>query len=120
VKWLLLCFLPLIAGLLSMMAFDPKAALEVAARAGLLPSDAPVSGSWKELFGDMGSGLAKSESAALRVEHFFRLFGPGRFVVFLGALLAEVSFFGGVLAGMKKNKQDKMQKQMAAAERKRR
>ena len=119
-KWLLLCFVPLIAGILNMMAFDPKLALEAAAARGHLPADAPVSESWKALFADMGSALAKKEDAALRVEHFWRLFGPGRFFVFLGGLLAEISFFGGVLGGAKQNKLEKQARQMAAAERKRR
>ena len=58
--------------------------------------------------------------AATRVEGFWRLFGPGQFFVFLGALIAELGFVGGVIGGAKKNKADQKQKQMAAAERKRR
>jgi hypothetical protein len=118
-KWLLLCVFPLIAVLMNMMAFDPKAALEVAAARGWMPAEATHSESWKALFGDIGSALAKSQDAATRVENFWRLFGTGQFFVFLGALLAEIGFFGGVMGGAKKNKLDKQQKQMAAAERKR-
>lgn len=118
-KWLLFCFVPLLAIVMNMMAFVPADALQFAASRGWLPADAPVSGSWKELFSDMGSALAKNADAALRVEHFWRLFGPGQVFVFLGALSAELGFFGGVVGGAKKNKQDKQQKQMAAAERKR-
>ncbi len=118
-KWLFLCFVPLFAVLMNMIAFSPADALQFASARGWLPADAPVSGGWKELFGDIGSALGKNAEAALRVEHFFRLFGPGQVFVFLGALFAEAGFFGGVLGGAKKNKQEKQQKQMAAAERKR-
>lgn len=119
-KWLGLSFLPFVAILMNMIAFVPADALAAAAARGWLPADAPVSAGWKELFADMGSALAKNAEAAARVEHFWRLFGTGQVFVFLGAVLAEMGFIGGVLGGAKKNKQEKQQKQMAAAERKRR
>ncbi|MCC7066244.1 MAG: hypothetical protein IT456_25850 [Planctomycetes bacterium] len=119
-KWLLFCVFPLVAVIMNMTAFDPKAAHEVAAARGWLPTDATFSESWKALFGDIGSALGKSQEAATRVENFWRLFGTGQFFVFLGALMAELGFFGGVLGGAKKNKMDMQAKQMAAAERKRR
>ena len=75
--------------------------------------------SWKELFGDIGSALAKDSEAALRVEGFWRLLGVGNFFVFLGALIAELGFIGGIVGGAKQNKADQKAKQMAAAERKR-
>lgn len=118
-KWLLLCVIPLIAIIMNMTAFDPKAVFDAGANKWL-PADAQYSDSWKTMFKDAGSALAKSADAALRVEHFWRLFGPGQFFVFFGALLAELGFFGGVLGGARQNKQQKQQKQMAAAERKRR
>jgi hypothetical protein len=43
----------------------------------------------------------------------------GQFFVFLGALIAELGFIGGIVGGAKKNKADKKAKMMAAAERKR-
>lgn len=119
-KWLLLCVIPLLAILMNMIAFDPKEALEIAAARGWMPADAAHSESWRALLSDMGSALAKNAEAADRVANFWRLFGTGQFFVFLGALLAELGFFGGVVGGAKKNKQDKQAKQMAAAERKRR
>jgi hypothetical protein len=119
-KWLLFCVFPLVAMIMNMSAFDPKAALEVASAQNWLPANATYSESWKALFSDIGSALGKSQEAATRVENFWRLFGTGQFFVFFGALMAELGFFGGVLGGAKKNKMDKQAKQMAAAERKRR
>lgn len=118
-KWLLLCVAPLMAVVINMTMFDPAEAHKVAVAHGWMPADATFSESWKALFGDMGSGMAKNAEAATRVENFWRLFGPGQFFVFLGAVMAELGFFGGVLGGAKKNKQDKQAKMMAAAERKR-
>jgi len=120
-KWLLLSAIPLIAGIWNMIAFDAEAALQLAKARAWLPAEATTSLSWKDLFGDMWAGLGRRDvEAALEAETFWRLYGPGRFFVLLGALLAELGFLGGVLGGAKQNKQMKQQKQMAAAERKRR
>jgi hypothetical protein len=119
-KWLLFCLIPFGAIVMNILAFVPADAFAVASARGWMHADAAYSGSWKELFADMGSALMKSSEAAMRVENFWRLFGPGQFFVLLGAVLAEMGFFGGVLGGAKKNKQDKQAKQMAASERKRR
>ncbi len=119
-KWLLFCFAPLLAVGMNLMTFDPDAAHKLASARGWIAADALPSVGLKAMFADMGSALAKSEEAATRVENFWRLFGTGQIFVFLGALLAELGFFGGVLGGAKKNKQDRQQKQMVASERKRR
>lgn len=121
-KWLLLCVIPLVAGIMNLIGYDPEASLKLAQGNGILPSGAGVS-TWKTLMSDMFAAGRPSEEAPLaaaRVENFWRLFGPGRFFVFLGGLVAELGFFGGVLGGAKKNKQERQQKQMAASERKRR
>ena len=103
-----------------MAAFDATAVQQTAVAAGYVRADMPFSADWKSMFGDIGSALAKNPEAATRVEGFWRLFGPGQFFVFLGALIAELGFLGGIIGGAKKNKDDQKQRQMAAAERKRR
>ena len=45
--------------------------------------------------------------------------GPGNVMIFLGALIAEAGFIMGVVGGAKQNKNATKQKQMAAAERRR-
>lgn len=118
-KWLLAAMVPLIATGWGLAGFDPVAAHDAARAHGWLTSDVPFSGDFKAMLGDIGSTLAKNEDAPVRVENFWRLFGPGRFFVFLGALIAEVGFVMGVVGGHKQNKAQAKQKQMAAAERRR-
>ena len=84
-----------------------------------MASETPFSADWSVMFSDIGSTLAKNKEAPLRVENFWRLFGPGQFFVFLGALLAELGFVMGVVGGAKQNKNVAKQKQMKAAERRR-
>lgn len=119
-KWLMFAAIPLIATIWNMALFDPGAAHGMARTMGWLASDVPFSGSWKEMFGDVGAALAKNAEAAVRVENFWRLFGPGQFFVFVGAAIAELGFVAGIVGGAKQNKQEQKQRQMAAAERKRR
>jgi hypothetical protein len=121
-KWLLASAIPLVAGIMGLIGYDPEASLAVAKSHGFLPQDAQVS-TWKTLFGDLfaaGRPSAEAPLAAMKVENFWRLFGVGKVFVLLGALFAELGFFGGVLGGAKKNKQDQRARQMAATERKRR
>lgn len=117
--WLVFCFIPLFAVILNIVAFDAKEAYDAAVASDIIQGPFDYSASWGDLFSDMGGALGKDNDAALRVGHFFRLFGPGQIFVFLGAVWAELGFFGGVLGGAKKNKQLKQQKQMAAAEKRR-
>lgn len=121
-KWLLACAIPLVAGIMGLVGYDPQAALAAAQAQGFLPQSAEVS-TWKELFGNLfAAGRPSSEApiAAMKVENFWRLYGVGKIFVLLGAFVAEVGFFGGVLGGAKKNKQDRQSRQMTATERKRR
>ena len=124
-KWLLLCFIPLLAQTMNLIGYDAPAAIESARQWGSLHGNAMLEPGygWNSLFGDMGLALSKkveSADAAMRVELFFRAFGTGRFFVFLGALLAEFFVIAGIAGGAKKNKEQKQARMTQAAERKRR
>lgn len=124
-KWLLLCFVPLVAQTLNLMGYDASAAIEMARQSGSLPGSAMLEQgyTWSHLFSDMGLALAKqaeSNDAANRVELFFRCFGTGRLYVFLAALLTEVVFIAGIAGGAKQNKIQKQARMSQGAERKRR
>ena len=121
-KWLLFAAVPLIGSAIGMSGFDPAAAHATAVKAGWIAGGEWMtwSADWKSAFGDLGSAAMKSSEAAARVEGFWRLLGVGNVFVFLGALIAELGFIGGIVGGAKKNKADQKQKQLAVAERKRR
>lgn len=124
-KWLLLCFIPLLTQTMNLIGYDAPAAIESARQWGSLHGNAMLEPgyTWGSLFADMGLALSKkveSADAALRVELFFRAFGTGRLFVFFGALLAEVVFIAGIAGGAKKNKEQKQARMAQAAERKRR
>lgn len=121
VFWVGMCFVPLLAIVMNLVAFDPMAARTAAIEMGWLkdlPSTMP-SASLGEMFADIGGALAKKAEPAAKVEYFWRLFGPGQIFVFLGALLAEFAFIGGIVGGAKKNSAEKKAKMMAIAEKKR-
>lgn len=120
-KWLLVAALPAIAAGWTVLGFDPAQAAETARSMGYVSEDLVFSASWGDAFGDMFKVLKKDPDPMipLRVEGFWRLLGPGNVLVFLGALLAEVGFVMGVVGGAKQNKQATRQKQMKAAERRR-
>jgi hypothetical protein len=121
-KWLLFAAVPLVGSMLGMAAFDPAEAHATALKAGWLREGDWLTWSenWKSAFADLGSAAAKDSAAGARVGGFWRLLGVGNVFVFLGALLAELGFIGGIIGGAKKNKADQKQKQLAVAERKRR
>lgn len=120
-KWLLFAAVPLIGSLMAMISFDPAVAHANAVQAGWLKEGTwlTYSETWKAAFSDMGSALMKNPEAGARVEGFWRLLGVGNVFVFLGALIAELGFVAGIVGGAKQNKADAKQRQMAAAERKR-
>ncbi|MGE3171236.1 MAG: hypothetical protein AB7O97_01340 [Planctomycetota bacterium] len=131
-KWLGLCLIPMIAQILNMVDYDAKVALDAAQHWGVISGNAelmaPEAGrddpyTWGTMFSDAVLALSKkleSPQAAERVGIFFRCFGTGKVFVFLGALLAEFFFIAGIVGGAKQNKQQKVQRMAAAAERKRR
>lgn len=120
-KWLLFAAVPLIGSVTHLIGFDAAAAHTQATKAGWMQAGDwfTFSASWADMFKDMGAAVMKDPEAAVRVEGFWRLLGVGNMFVFLGALLAELGFVGGIVGGAKKNKADKAARQQAAAERKR-
>jgi hypothetical protein len=118
-KWLLFSMFPLIGGAWTLIVFDPVVAHQSALNLGYLSTDIPYSHTWSDLFSDIGSSLAKKKDAPMRVEGFWRLMGPGNVMIFIGALIAEAGFIMGVVGGAKQNKNATKQKQMKAAERRR-
>ena len=124
-KWIGLCMFPLLAQLMNLMSYDAHKCYVAATESGWtkgLPSLAEAYG-LKQLFADMGTALGKSgeaADAAGRCEAYFRCFGTGRFLLFLGALLTEVYFILGIVGGVKKNNEQKAARQAQSADRKRR
>jgi hypothetical protein len=121
VKWLMFAAIPLIGSIMALVSFVPQAAYERATQAGWLTPGPWFSYSpdWKTMFADIGAAIMKDREAPLRVEGFWRLLGVGNVIVFLGGLVAELGFVLGIIGGARKNKADAKQKQMAAAERRR-
>ena len=118
-KWLLFSLVPLIGSGMALFTFDAAAAYEVAQQRGWLPADLAFSATWSDLFSDIGSALAKSEDAPIRVGNFWRLLGPGNVLVFFGALLAEAGFLMGLVGGARQSQQQRRAHEVAAAERRR-
>jgi len=120
-KWLLFAAVPLVGSILNMTAFDPVAAHAQAQKAGWMQHGDwfTFSASWADMFKDMGAAIMKDAAAGAKVEGFWRLLGVGNVFVFLGALMAELGFIGGIFGGFKKNKADKAARLQASAERKR-
>lgn len=120
-KWLLFAAVPLIGSILNLTAFDATAAHAQAIKAGWMKEGDwfTFSASWADMFKDMGGAIMKDAAASVRVEGFWRLLGVGNVFVFLGALMAELGFVGGIVGGAKKNKADKAARMQASAERKR-
>jgi len=111
--------LPLIGCGYALFTFDVAAAHEAARTLHYLDTDITFSQSWGALFSDMGGTVMEKMDAPARVAGFWRLLGTGNVLVFFGALIAELGFIMGVVGGVKQNKNATKQKQMAAAERRR-
>ena len=118
-KWLLASMIPAIGAGYALFTFDAVAAHEAALRLNYIGTDIPFSATWGDMFSDMVSTIKKNQDAPVKVEGFWRLLGPGTVLVFLGALLAEAGFIMGIVGGAKQNKNATRQKQMKAAERRR-
>ncbi|GAB4150100.1 MAG: hypothetical protein Fur0037_18540 [Planctomycetota bacterium] len=117
-KWIALCFVPFLVELMNLISAFDSAAVKDAIQGG-----AVIAKDWREVFSSIATSLGKSSDAAaagLKVDNFFRSFGPGKIFVFLGAALAELFFLWSIFGATRKIKQDKIAKQAAAAERRRR
>ncbi len=114
-KWVGLALIPFLVQLMNLIgAFDAPAVAAYVA-------ENKTVGSWGDLFAALkGSVIDKDAAMALKVENFFRAFGTGKIVLFVGALLAELFFVTAIFGGAKKNKENKMARAAAAPERKRR
>lgn len=118
-KWLMFSMFPMIGGAWTMLVFDPAKAAELALASGWISESMVYSATWGDLFSDIGSTIAKDAKAPARVEGFWRLLGPGHVMVFVGGFMAEAGFIMGIVGGAKQNKNATKQKQMKAAERRR-
>lgn len=120
-KWLLFCVFPLIGSGWTVFGFDPLLAHEAAVAHGWWPDGAKFSASWGDMFSDLSSIRPRGTdlAPAARVEGFWRLMGTGHVLVFAGALMAEAGFIMGIVGGAKQNKNATKEKQMKAAQRRR-
>lgn len=121
-KWVGLAVIPFIVQLMNLIG-----AFGAPAVANWPRGNGPIASSWGGLFDAMKGSIpflaADQESqmrAALEVENFFRAFGTGKVVLFVGSLLTVVFFFTAVMGGAKKVSEQKQARSAAAAERKRR
>lgn len=114
-KWVVLALVPFIVELFNLVsAFDAPAVRDY------IDKDMTVA-SWGELFESVQLSLFQKDAAAgLKVENFFRAFGTGKVVLFVGALLAELFFIMAIFGGAKAAKEQKMAARAASAERRRR
>jgi hypothetical protein len=112
---------PLVAGIMSLVGFDPEGAGagdRAAARLAARRREGRSPG--RNLFGDIGSALAKSSEAALRVENFWRLFGTASCSCSSARLIARSASSAASSAAPSRTSSRPEAKMMAAAERKRR
>ena len=71
--------------------------------------------SWGEFFGELRNVLAPGD----QVGEFVRHYGPGRLVVFAGAVLAELFMVSAVVGGAQKIKEQKAERRASANARRR-
>jgi len=115
-RWVALCIIPLVVELLNLVgAFNEPAVHDlVVAQSSALAANpearvaVPIATSWGEVFDGMMS--PKDPVATGKVGNFFRAFGTGKLVVFLGALLAELFMILAVFGGAKTAKAQKAAK----------
>ncbi|MEM7201864.1 MAG: hypothetical protein AAF628_16475 [Planctomycetota bacterium] len=110
-RWVALAFFPLLLGVFDMLyAFNPGSAVNGwVQRVG---PDASIE-SWGEFFSSLGTVLQPGD----QIGEFLRYYGPGRLVVFVGAVLAEFFFVMGIVGGAKKIKEQKAERRKGAPQR---
>lgn len=108
-RWVFLAFVPLALSIVDMMvAFhDGTAVREWIDRVGPEKSI----GSWGELFGELGNVLRPGD----KVGEFVRSYGPGRLVVFAGAVLAELFLVMAIFGGARKISQQKAERRSSGS-----
>ncbi len=95
-----------------MFAFNQPAVQDYVAQ-GICARD------WGEVFDGLFGMLTGSQEGR-SAGNFFRAFGTGKLVLFVGALMAEVFFLMAILGGAKAAKAQKKARSASASERRRR
>lgn len=118
-KWVLLALIPFFMQLVDLIyAFETQPAVRDAMAKATL-AEGRCAGSWGDVFGNL-LGMINGTTGGHEASNFFRAFGPGKVVLFFGALLAEIAFMRAILGGAKAAKAQKKARQAGAARRTRR
>ncbi len=115
-RWVGLCFIPFAVELLNLIgAFNEPAVRDfLAAQSAALAAEPPtpvafpIAANWSEVWA--GITDPTNPVATAKVGNFFRAFGTGKVLVFLGALLAELFMLLAVFGGAKAAKAQKVAK----------
>lgn len=108
-KWIMLALIPFLVGLIDFIFVDRDFGIRAFRETG-----APMADSWLDA---IKSGLARTQEGTERAGNFVKAFGPGRIVLFVGALLNFVFLLSAVFGGAKHAKAQKAAARAAAAER---
>jgi hypothetical protein len=107
-KWVGLALLPLVVELINLIgAFDAPAVKAMRA------SGEPMPDGWRDFFSAFFD--VKNPDAQLKADNFVRGFGSGKIVLFLGAVLAELSMLLAVFGGAKTARAQKAQRMANSA-----
>ena len=82
---------------------------------GLRAVKDPIASSWGEVLKALSPMATEEET--IKATNFYRAFGTGRIVLFLGSLLTLVFFLTAIIGGVMHAKQKKTAVRAAAAER---
>jgi hypothetical protein len=111
-KWVLLMMLPFVWSLIHLIfAFKEPAVSQWVATT---PADTHIE-SWPEFFKTL---VARSDPMRFpKVSGFLQMLGPGKILIFLGSLLAEIYFILAIFGGIKRASQKKTDRRSAARSR---
>ena len=113
-KWVGLCLIPFISILMVLLSeFD---------RETITSNSESFPDGWGGVFSDISGAWFGAEKAEAwnRLDRFGQVVGSGKILVFIGSLLAELFFVLSIFGGAKAVKQQKLAKQQAAAQRRKR
>ena len=117
-KWVLLALLPFFMQLVDLIfAFEQPAVIDAKNMATI--AEGRCAQNWGDVFGNL-FGMIRGTAGGHEASNFFRAFGPGKVVLFVGALLAEVAFMRAIVGGAKAAKAQKKARQAGTAGRRRR